>query len=426
MLKPTLLYILDGEIVLNFAKKMVATAMLGGLMGVATSAMASTAVTPKAVIESYTDLAHTIFSDSLSTAKTLQSKIDAFVSEPTAENMQAAKDAWLAARIPYGQSEAFRFGNPNVDDWEGKVNAWPLDEGLIDYVKNDAYDSEEGNKFALANVIAGKEEINKELLESYHEKGGSEANVATGYHAVEFLLWGQDLNEKPTDAGLRSYTDFVKGDACTNGNCERRGQYLKAATDLLVSDLEDIVTDWAPKKDNYRKKFLGLEENEALRRMFFGMGSLSLGELAGERINVALLAHSQEDEHSCFSDNTHNDIELNARSIQNIFNANYTRADGSKFEGASLAALVAEKDKAVSEALVKNLETTAEKTDVLVKAAEGGEAFDQQIAAGNKEGQKRVKAVIAALRTQTADIESAAKVLGIDNLSPETSDSFQQ
>lgn len=412
---------------MNFGKKLLATAMLSGLMGFSTATMAATTpVTSKAVMESYTDLAHTMFSDSLSTAKALQSKVDAFVAEPTAENMQAAKDAWLAARVPYGQTEALRFGNANVDDWEGKVNAWPLDEGLIDYVKSDMYDSEEGNKFALANVIAGKEDITAELLASYHEKGGSEANVATGYHAVEFLLWGQDLNEKPSDAGQRSHTDFVKGEACTNGNCERRGQYLKAATDLLVKDLEEMVADWAPEGDNYRKQFLSLDENEALRRIFFGMGSLSLGELAGERINVALLAHSQEDEHSCFSDNTHNDIELNARSIQNIFNGAYKRVDGTEFKGASLADLVAQKDKVASETLVKNLETTAEKAQVLIDLAEAGTPFDMQIAPDNKDAQKDVKAVIASLRVQTGAIEAASKALGIENLNPETSDSFKQ
>ena len=31
------------------------------------------------------------------------------------------------------------------------------------------------------------------LENKLHEIGGNEANVATGYHAIEFLLWGQDL-----------------------------------------------------------------------------------------------------------------------------------------------------------------------------------------------------------------------------------------
>ena len=404
---------------------LVSSSLLSGLLIAAPLlAPAAETVTAKAVMEHYVTLAHANFADALHTAKTLQEKIDTFVANPTAETQQAAKDAWLAARKPYSQTEAFRFGNPNVDAWEGQLNAWPLDEGLIDYVKTDTYEGEEGNAFATANIIAGKEKIDTALLKSLNEKGGSEKNIGTGYHAIEFLLWGQDFNEDPKTAGQRPYTDYAKGDACTHANCERRAEYLKAATDLLVADLQTMADDWAEGKDNYRKAFLALNETEALRRMLFGMGSLSLGELAGERMNVALLAHSQEDEHSCFSDNTHHDIAENARSIQNIFNGTYTRTDGTTVSGASLAQLVAVKDQATSETLVKKLAETQQKAQAIVDAAQAGEPFDQQIIASNKDGTKRVKATIAALRSQTADIEAAAKTLGVSNLNPESSDSF--
>ncbi|MEN9424321.1 MAG: hypothetical protein RL122_1704, partial [Pseudomonadota bacterium] len=207
--------------------------------------------------------------------------------------------------------------------------------------------------------------------------------------------------------------------------CERRAEYLKAATDLLVADMQKMADDWADgKAGNYRRAFLALDKKEALRRMLFGMGSLSLGELAGERMNVALLAHSQEDEHSCFSDNTHNDIAENARSIQNIFNGIYTRTDGTKVEGASLAQLVAAKDAKASETLVSKLADTQQKAEAIVEAAKNGENFDQQITPDNKDGNKRIKATIAALRSQTGDIEAAAKAVGVDSLNPESSDSF--
>lgn len=404
--------------------QIVSAALLGGMLSVNPTLTQADTVSAKAVMENYVNLAAASFGDALATANVLQEKVDAFIANPTDATQQAAKDAWLAARKPYSQTEAFRFSNPNVDEWEGQVNAWPLDEGLIDYVKQAVYDHEEGNPFASANIIAGKDPINVELLKSLNEKGGSEANVGTGYHAIEFLLWGQDFNANPKDAGKRPATDYAKGDACTNGNCERRGEYLKAATDLLVADLQTMANDWADGKDNYRQTFLSLPENEALRRMLFGMGSLSLGELAGERMNVALLAHSQEDEHSCFSDNTHNDIAENARSIQNIFNGTYTRTDGSKVEGASLAQLVASKDAKLSETLVSKLANTQKAVEAIVEAAENGEHFDQQITPDNKDGNKRVKAAITALRSQTGDIEAAAKAVGIDSLNPESSDSF--
>ena len=158
--------------------------------------------------------------------------------------------------MPYQQTEAYRFGNPIVDEWEGKVNAWPLDEGLIDYVDAAYGGATDENPYAAINVIANPSftlsgetvdasTITPDLLENtLQEADAIEANVATGYHAIEFLLWGQDLNGTGPGAGNRPWTDFAAGESCTGGNCDRRAAYLKAATDLLISDLEWIVAQW--------------------------------------------------------------------------------------------------------------------------------------------------------------------------------------
>src|SRR5690606_11400502 len=247
----------------------------------------------KAVVSHYAELALAVFSDAASTGKQLQSAIDALLSNPNEETLSAAKQAWLAARVPYMQTEVFRFGNAVVDDWEGQLNAWPLDEGLIDYVA-EGYEHALGNPGAQANIIANTEiqvgedkidvtEITGEKLAELNELGGSEANVATGYHAIEFLLWGQDLNGTNPGAGNRPYTDYLTGEGATGGNNERRRTYLKAATDLLVADLDGMVEQWkAGVADNYRAKLEAESAESGLRKMLFGMGSLSLGELAGE------------------------------------------------------------------------------------------------------------------------------------------------
>lgn len=387
----------------------------------------------QAVVSHYADMAHAIFSDAHTTALKLQEAIDALLADPTDETLQAAKDAWLAARVPYMQTEVFRFGNPVVDEWEGQVNAWPLDEGMIDYVEGD-YQHALGNPGATANIIANQQlqigedsidvsEITGELLASLNELAGSEANVATGYHAIEFLLWGQDLNGTDAGAGTRPVSDYLEGEGCTGDNCDRRRAYLKAATDLLVSDLEEMVGEWAPgTADNYRASLEGESAENGLRKMFFGMGSLSLGELAGERMKVALEANSPEDEHDCFSDNTHNSHYFNARGIRNVYLGEYQRADGSTLSGPSLASLVDGIDPEVSSTLKTDLETTDAKLQVLVVSAENGEAFDQLIAPDNSEGQDKVRAAIAALVQQTVSIEKAAAALGITDLNPDTAD----
>ena len=387
----------------------------------------------KAVVKHYADMVFAVYSDSLSTAKALQTAVDAFLAKPNDETLKAAKDAWAASRVPYLQSEAFRFGNTIIDDWEGQVNAWPLDEGLIDYVDK-SYEHALGNPAASANIIANTEiqvgeekvdvkDITPEKLASLNELGGSEANVATGYHAIEFLLWGQDLNGTGPGAGNRPASDYLEGNGATGGHNDRRRAYLKAATDLLVKDLEEMVGNWAPNvADNYRATLEAEPVNDGLRKMLFGMGSLSLGELAGERMKVSLEANSPEDEQDCFSDNTHYSHFYDAKGIRNVYLGEYTRADGTKLTGPSLSSLVAKVDPATDATLKADLEATEAKIQVIVDHALKGEHYDQLIAADNAAGNQVVRDAIASLVKQTGAIEQAAGKLGIANLNPDTAD----
>ncbi|UVK84073.1 peptidase [Pseudomonas sichuanensis] len=387
----------------------------------------------KAVVKHYTEMVYAVYSDSLSTAKQLQTAVDAFLASPNDQTLKAAKEAWAAARVPYLQSEAFRFGNTIIDDWEGQVNAWPLDEGLIDYVDK-SYEHALGNPAASANIIANTEiqvgedkvdvkDITPEKLASLNELGGSEANVATGYHAIEFLLWGQDLNGTGPGAGNRPASDYLEGKGATGGHNDRRRAYLKSVTQLLVKDLEEMVGNWAPNvADNYRATLEAEPVNDGLRKMLFGMGSLSLGELAGERMKVSLEANSPEDEQDCFSDNTHYSHFYDAKGIRNVYLGEYTRTDGTKLSGPSLSSLVAKADPAADATLKADLEATEAKLQVIVDHALKGEHYDQLIAADNAAGNQIVRDAIASLVKQTGAIEQAAGKLGIDNLNPDTAD----
>ena len=388
----------------------------------------------KAVVKNYLDIAEATYGDALTTAKALQTAVDALIAKPSEETLKAAREAWIASRPSYSQSEAFRFGNSIIDDWEGAVNAWPLDEGLIDYVAKD-YQHAEGNAGATANIIANTEiqvgedkidvkEITGEKLKGLNELGGSEANVATGYHAIEFLLWGQDLNGTKPGAGDRKYTDYAQGKDCTNGHCDRRAAYLKAVTDLLVSDLEEMHGNFkSGVADNYRAKVEADTAENNLRKMFFGMGSLSLGELAGERMKVALEANSTEDEHDCFSDNTHNTLFFNAKSIRNIYTGEYKRTDGSVVKGPSLSDLVAKVDAQADADLKADLANTEAKMQVIVDRAEkDGVHFDQMIAPEDKDDQQKIRDAIASLVKQTGAIEKAATAVGVQDLKPDNAD----
>lgn len=388
-------------------------------------------VSVDAVLKNYADIAEAKYADALTSARSMESAIDAFLADPNDETLKAAKDAWLAARVPYQQTEVYRFGNAIVDDWEGKVNAWPLDEGLIDYVDASYGSESDENALYAANVIANAsltlngEAIDASMItpallqESLHEAADSEANVATGYHAVEFLLWGQDLNGNGPGAGNRPASDFSL-DNCTNGNCDRRRDYLTAATDLLISDLEEMAANWT---DGGAARE-ALQSEGGLTAILTGMGSLSYGELAGERMKLGLLLGDPEEEHDCFADNTHNSHRYNAVGIQNVYLGSYTRIDGTEITGPSVSELVAAKDADLDNELKAKLSTTVSAMNAMAERAESGEAYDQMIAIGNDEGNAVVQAAIDGLVDQTRSIERVIATLELGEIELEGSDSL--
>lgn len=387
-----------------------------------------------AVVKTYADIAEATFGDSLTTAKALQAAIDKLVAEPSEAHLAAARKAWLAARVPYQQSEVYRFGNAIVDDWEGKVNAWPLDEGLIDYVAESYGTESDENPFYAANVIANAQlkaggetidatVINAELLQKLQEAGGVESNVAIGYHAIEFLLWGQDLNGTGPGAGNRPWTDYARGDACTNGHCDRRAAYLTSATALLVEDLSWMADQWKVGGDA-RKQLDEKGADGGIVTILTGLGSLSYGELAGERTKLGLILHDPEEEQDCFSDNTHNSHYNDVVGMVNVYKGSYTRLDGSKVSGPSLSALVTEADAALGAEVDGKLATTLAAAGAVKARAEKTEHYDQMIGPDNPEGNAAIQKLVDGLTDQTRSFERIITALKLQPVEFEGSDSL--
>ena len=348
--------------------------------------------TVQQAVAHYADIVHAGYVDSYRRAVALQSALQTLTDRPSAASLEAAKNAWKRARIPYGQTEAFRFYGGPIDDAdgpEGQLNAWPMDESYVDYV--------EGNP--CAGIINDPEApITQEHLLALNEQGGEE-NVSLGYHAIEFLLWGQDLSAD--GPGARPVSDYVEA--------PRRVQYLQTVASQLVDDLQSLVEEWAPRQNgNYRTAFLAQEPNEALRQILVGIGTLSRSELAGERMAVALESHDQEDEHSCFSDNTHVDIVRNAQGIQNVIEGRYVRSNGTVLSGPGILALLQDGRKAELRHQMRNAMTAVH----TIKPP-----FDREIV--TPIGRQRVQAAIHALRAQAEAIVNAAADLGIPNLQVE-------
>ena len=352
-----------------------------------------------AAVANYADIVHASYTDSLSTANALKEANAALVEDPTEEALDDARDAWLEAREPYLQTEVYRFYEGPIDNAEngpeGLINAWPLDENYIDYVEDD--DS--------AGIVNDTDvTIDAATLESKNEEGG-EKNIATGYHAIEFLLWGQDLSED--GPGARPYTDYVEGG--TAANQERRGQYLNTVSELLADELEGLVAAWAPGDEtNYRADIVNAEPKEGLRRILTGMIVLSGFETGGERLQAALDAGDQEEEHSCFSDNTHRDMIQDVQGVQNVFLGTYTRLDGSKIEGTGIRHVIEARDEELAQAIEDKI------AESLANANALHVPFDQEIQSDNEEGKARVTALVTSLQELEALLQDAFRLFELD------------
>lgn len=457
------------------------------------------------VIDTNADIALATYTDSVITAKALKTALATFKADPTEANLTAAKKAWLVSREPYGQTEVYRFRNSPIDSTdyssedgpEGDINAWPLGEALIDYVETNTTDFGDDQVGVTANqagingggaitatqaqndqsnnIIGNTSIVIDADLLAKTATADDEHDVIAGYHAIEFLLWGQDLNDNaavtkgddrdnavkteavktatnPVNAfaagGQRPTSDFVPGIA-TNETYDstklshRRHQFLEVAVDKLIADLEAVQAGWKDGVDgNYRDQFTTIaneaDAKQKLTEILTGMGTLSEGELAGERIQIAFSANSQEDEHSCFSDNTHRDIWLNAEGVSNSFYGKYAGYDHdldpttpNQVSTGNTAVDGYGIDKYLTEigltSIVTDTKAALDLTETNYKAiddsARAGSPFDVLIMEANRTAESDVAKTITSLNAQARLLQTAADKLGLGNVVDEDASS---
>ena len=343
-------------------------------------------------VADYATLVHRSYSQAYSSALNLQKAVDAFLAKPEDKTLIAARLAWLGARNPYSETEAFRYYEGPIDAEggpEGQLNGWPLNEAYIDYVQGAP---QAGIVHDVAIVL------NEKTLTSKNAKD-DEADITTGFHAIEFLLWGQDLSLD--SAGQRPASDFTKGDPIR----ERRRTYLKVATDLVVKDLKTLVDAWAPgQQDNYAAQFVKMDTKDSLGKLLTGLASLSGFELASERIGVSLDSNAQEDEQSCFSDNTHNDLIHNCQGIANVYLGQY-----GSWRGKGINILV----DAVDPTLNQQIETQLRTTQTLANALDF--PIDRTLASPKgSASRKKMEDLIASLKIQAELFKKAGEKLGVE------------
>ena len=263
---------------------------------------------PSDLANSYADLVSHYYNAVALSTKEMNNAIIKFIQAPDNNSLINAKNKWIEARIVYGITEAFRFYGGPIDGVnkygeegpEGLINAWPLNEAYIDYVQ--------GNP--EAGIINNTSlEINAETIIAAN-MSEDDADVSTGWHAIEFLLWGQDFSLET--AGIREASDYLP----TNEVNVRRRAYLVATSTLLLEHVNWLAEQWSENGEG-RKSFIAKEDPGGA--ILTGIATLAGFELSSERIATALDSGDPEDEHSCFSDQTHNDVKANFNGIKNVY-----------------------------------------------------------------------------------------------------------
>ncbi len=354
--------------------------------------------TRSAVVKNYSANLAQGYADSVADEQAFKTVVDEFLAAPTEATLTAARDSWLESRAHYLLTEGARFYNGPIDrdppNYESLVNSWPLDEAYIDYT-TDA----RGLVDETSGVVNNPEllrDITVKGLDDLNAQGGDE-NISAGYHAVEFLLWGQAL--KDVGPGERPATDYVVGGP--RQNADRRATYLTVAIDGIIAHLTDVRDAWKPKA-KYRVDFEA-DTTTALTDMFTGLAKFSKGELGSERIAAAYKSKERHDQHDCFSSETLVDYERDARGIQNIYLGVYGDNDGP-----GLDELVHAADPALDTKLKKQLKASIDAIVAIPKPFEDAIAGDD-----DSEGRIKIKAALDSLTAQGDLFGQAAAAVGL-------------
>ncbi len=351
---------------------------------------ASTRAAAAASVTAYAEVCSRMYARSADSAEQMERCVGAFCEQPDEANLARAKEAWKQARRAYCRTEALRFYGGPIDDVEPLLNAWPIDEAYIDCVDGRP-------ACGIVHDVAQFPRIQETVLALANERGG-EANVSVGWHAIEFLLWGQDRSA--TEPGQRPASDFVDGKA---EHASRRREYLRTVTSLLARQLRELQRAWAKDADNYRAAFE--RDPNALRKAMTGALVFTAFELGGERLTVAYDTQDQEQEHSCFSDTSCSDLVEGHAGLVALLRGTL---DGERV-GPGLIAAIAAADAECAAMLERRLDAAA------AAIAAIPHPFDQAILGkDDAPGRVALRAAIEALEAQAEALAFAGNLLGYE------------
>lgn len=380
--------------------------------------------TADTVVTQFSDMAQATYQDAANAVETLKEDVSNLLREPTQENLDEARLGWQTARVVYKQAELFRYASPQMAELVYRVDARPLDEGFLDYVSEN-YVGSADNPLANFNLIAQPsisigdvtiewEDMSSDVIrEQLHFAGGNEQNIAAGFPAIEFLLWGEDLGEGEFGEGNRPIEDFDLAN-CSDDFCNHRGTYLLAAIELLGADLANMANKWDV--TGFARAAMLEDPTASLKQILTAMGSVAIIELGANNLAAGIEGDDAELELDAFSDYAFASHLLTARGLMNSYLGEYFTLDGDVVAGDAVSDMLIEADEELDRRFRLALSVTAVRVRTVIRHTRDEEALDEIFANKSEAGLAKINELLVALEKEAALVQEIATVLGLGTL----------
>jgi putative iron-regulated protein len=272
-------------------------------------------------------------------AGNLKTSVDQFVQTSTQANLDAACDAWKAARAPWENSEAFLFGPVAFLSLDPSMDSWPLDQTQLQQVLNSQFD------------------LTPEFI-----RNGLGYSLR-GFHTIEYLLF--------KDGSPRNVADVT----------QREKEYLSSVAQVLLEDTETLHDEWL---NGFRDEFVNAGKSgsrysspvQAVQEIIEGIITIA-DEVGNGKIGDPFLTKDVQSVESQFSWNSLTDFKNNIISIENA----YLGRSPNGIEGMGLDDFVREKNSSLDTRVKQEITAAYNAIDAIPEPFRNNLNADPQITA---------------------------------------------
>ena len=234
------------------------------------------------IINSYSDnVIIATYADLETNTSAMQTACEIFANNPTQENLNAAANAWYAARVPWELSEAFLFGPVAFLSIDPSMDSWPVDETQLE------------------SVLSSSFEITPDFV-----RNGLGYSLR-GFHTLEYFLF--------TNGDYRDFSTIT----------ERGRAYITSVATVLAEDAAHVHDQWV---SGYGAEFKNAGKsgsryssvNQAVQEIVDGIITI-VDEVGNGKISEPFVTKNVNTVESQYSWNSVTDFSNNIIGVKNAY-----------------------------------------------------------------------------------------------------------